>query len=93
MLSPGGPNLGIKGAIEGEIDILRYDCEGATVQYPKSIALPVDLNMLSEASKVEFQVDPFYFLFDVLVGDLEIIYGFRDVLTKTGINLLIESVG
>ena len=54
MLSPGGPNLGIKGAIEGEIDILRYDCEGAIVQYPKSIALPVDLNMLSEASKVEF---------------------------------------
>ena len=54
MLSPGGSNLGIKGAIEGEIDILRYDCKGITVEYPKSVALPVDLNVLSEASKVEF---------------------------------------
>ena len=93
MLSPGGSNLGIKGAIEGEIDILRYDCEGITVEYPKSVALPVDLNVLPEASKVEFQAHPFYFLFDVLVGDLQIINGLSDVLTKTGINLLIESVG
>ena len=54
MLSPGGSNLGIKGTIEGEIDIFGCDCKGVTVQYPKSVALPVDLNMLPEASKVEF---------------------------------------